>query len=280
MRSQMRAATPRSWVTNSSAALALAARAWRAGRARGLDGHVERRRRLVGDDRGAGRARAPSRSSRAGAGRRRARADRQRAFTSGSGMPVSASSSSTRSSLGAAGGLRDLRADAHRRVERRHRVLEDRRRGQLPRRRAAVVLGGGDHVLAGEPDGAADDRRAAAAAAARGRSGRARSCPSPTRRRARGSRRARSTRLGAAQRMDVAAGGRERHVQVLDLEDRRASRLIDAHAGGTNAGHARRPRANACEHLGAADEAVALQVGHRRQRGVVRGAARSRRRSR
>ena len=73
------ATTPRSWVTNSTAA------PWRCCRSLdqlqhlALHGDVERRGRLVGDDQARHRRRTPSRSARAGACRRRSRADRGRA---------------------------------------------------------------------------------------------------------------------------------------------------------------------------------------------------------
>ena len=53
-----------------------------------LDGDVERRRRLVGDQDAPGRGRAPSRSSRAAASRRRARAGSCRAGSAGFGIPT------------------------------------------------------------------------------------------------------------------------------------------------------------------------------------------------
>ena len=62
-----------------------------------LDGHVQRRRRLVGDQQLAARWPAPSRSSRAGACRPRTRAGSCRARCAASGMPTSSSISTARS---------------------------------------------------------------------------------------------------------------------------------------------------------------------------------------
>ncbi len=60
-----------------------------------LDRHVERGRRLVGDEQRRGRSRSPSRSSPAGASRRSTRAGTGRRAASGSGCPTMSSSSIT-----------------------------------------------------------------------------------------------------------------------------------------------------------------------------------------
>ena len=93
----MSATTPRSWVTRITAAPVSS----RSSRMRcedlRLDRHVERRRRLVGDQHATGRTTAPSRSSRAGACRPRTRAGRCRTRSRARGIPTRSSSSTARS---------------------------------------------------------------------------------------------------------------------------------------------------------------------------------------
>ena len=76
MRSEICAATPRSWVMNNDAAADFVAQPAQQREHLRLDGDVERGRRLVGDDQRRGCRRSPSRSSRAAAARRTARAGR------------------------------------------------------------------------------------------------------------------------------------------------------------------------------------------------------------
>ena len=98
-------------------------------------GHVERRRRLVGDQELRVAARAPSRSSRAGACRRTAGADSRRAAARRRGCRRARASRSPgcerppsgRRSWWSAHRLGDLVADREDRVERGHRLLEDHR---------------------------------------------------------------------------------------------------------------------------------------------------------
>ena len=109
-----------------------------------LDRHVERGRRLVGDEQRRGRSRSTSRSSPAGASRRSTRAGTGRRAALGFGMPTMSSSSiaRARSVLVAhrpwwtADRLGDLVADRVHGVQRGERVLEDhrdlRRRGASP----------------------------------------------------------------------------------------------------------------------------------------------------
>ena len=99
-----------------------------------LHGHVERGRRLVGDQQRRGGTTAPSRSSRAGACRRRAGADSASAPARASGMRTcssmrSASARAARAVLALVqpDRLADLVADREHRVERGHRLLEDHR---------------------------------------------------------------------------------------------------------------------------------------------------------
>ena len=97
-----------------------------------LDGDVERRGRLVGDEQLGIARQAPWRSSRAGACRRRAGADSRRRRLCGSGIETSSSMSPgllprlfLRHLAMDADGLGHLRADLEDRIERRHRLLED-----------------------------------------------------------------------------------------------------------------------------------------------------------
>ena len=100
-----------------------------------LDGDVERRGRLVGDQQLRLGRRAPWRSSRAGACRRRAGADSRRAARRGirdarpgrAARPRAAAPRRGRQSRVQPQRLGDLLADVQHRVERRHRLLEDHR---------------------------------------------------------------------------------------------------------------------------------------------------------
>ena len=99
-----------------------------------LHRHVERRRRLVGDQQLAAGRRARSRSRSAGASRPRTGAGTRAARRAGSGMRTSSSSSTARcSALAPAEAevapdvLGELPADRQHRMERRHRILEDHR---------------------------------------------------------------------------------------------------------------------------------------------------------
>ena len=164
-----------------------------------LDGHVERRRRLVGDQQLRDRWRAPWRSSRAGACRRRTRAGRSRRAGAARGCRRGPSISTARSHACALDTSRCARtasticvADLVERVQRRQRVLEDHR-DVVAADLAQLVVGRAQQVLAVEQH-LAGDARVARAREAHHRQRRHATCPSPTRRRCRASRRARPCR--------------------------------------------------------------------------------------
>ena len=129
------ATTPRSCVTSSTRHAALLAQPQEQVEDLRLDGHVERRRRLVGDQQLRLARRAPSRSSRAGACRRRTRAGRCRRARPARGMPTSleqprsarASRLALVTPLVRAGSARRSGRRPVDRVQRAHRVLEDHR---------------------------------------------------------------------------------------------------------------------------------------------------------
>ena len=154
---------------------------------RRLDRDVERRHRLVGDQHARARARARARSRRAAAGRPRTDADGRRARAAR--RPTSSSSSRQRASIRAFGTIPCARSNSD------ERLL------------APSSAGSATSTDPGTPSGSAGARRARGCASAprprsgsrlrsarRGRrcSGRASTCRSPTRRRARASRPARA----------------------------------------------------------------------------------------
>ena len=95
-RSATPATTPRSWVISMIDELRAVLDALEHLEHLGLDRHVERGRRLVGDEQRRARWRSPSRSSPAAACRRRTRAGTGRPAALGFGMPTMSSSSITR----------------------------------------------------------------------------------------------------------------------------------------------------------------------------------------
>ena len=123
--------------------IAIPRRCWRSCQQRQdlrLDGHVERGRRLVGDQHLRARWTAPSRSSRAGACRPRTRAGTGPRAAADRGSPTSSSSSIgavPRRRLGdvpmGLDRLDQLRSDLVERMQRRQRVLEDHRDRRPPR---------------------------------------------------------------------------------------------------------------------------------------------------
>jgi hypothetical protein len=128
--------------------------------------------------------------------------------------------------LCAAGGLGDLGADPHRRVQRSHRILEDGC-DVAAAARPALLFGCAQHVLATEQDAAAHQRQRLARQQAERREAenalaRARLADEPDYL-TRGDRQRR-----AAQCVDVPARGGKGHVQVGGLERVRGCR--DAHA--------------------------------------------------
>jgi hypothetical protein len=130
--------------------------------------------------------------------------------------------------LGAAGGLGDLAPDAHRRVERGHRVLEHRAEVQ-PADVPALRLLAVEHVAAADPHAApdvrpgleqAEHRQAQHALAGAGLAHQAEDLALA------------DLERDPAQRVDVAAAAAERHVQVLDGGDRgRGCRGVRHHLG-------------------------------------------------
>ena len=180
-------------------------------------------------------------------------------------MPVSASSCATRASSAppaASATCRPTRIVGFSEVIGSWKIAPR----SLPRRRAADVLGGRDHVLLGEEDRARDDGPRVGGQQAEG--GEAEHALARARLADEADDLAgRDRQPGAAQRVDVAAGDLERHVQVLDVEDRGD----EAHRAAASCGsRAARPRPSAASTASDVDEAVALQVGHRLQRVVVR----------
>ncbi len=112
--------------------------------------------------------------------------------------------------------LGDLLADAHHRVERRHRLLEDHADAVAaqPRRASAA-----ESACAVEHDLAAGDA-ARGRGAVRGSRAASCSCRSPTRRRGRARRRAATSRRDAVDGLDDAARRRDLDAQVAHREDR------------------------------------------------------------
>ena len=155
-----------------------------------LHHHVERGRRLVGEQQLRARRRAPSRSPPAAASRRRTRAGSSspappRSRPARAARPPGARACVTARDPVQLHRLDELLADPLHRVERVHRALEDHR-DVAPAVRRHRPLAEREHVLAVEQD-AARDRTPSAAAGPSGR-GSSSSCRSPTRRRARGAR--------------------------------------------------------------------------------------------
>ncbi len=113
--------------------------------------------------------------------------------------------------------LADLAADRERRVERRHRLLEDERDLAAADLRAGADADSGEQVLAAEHRRCPSRSPSGAAAGAATSS--SRSCRSPTRRRCRAPRAARArTRL--VDRLGRAVVGLEADGEVPDLEQR------------------------------------------------------------
>ena len=151
-RSHMLAITARSCVMKSSAAPS-SATSWRSSSSIcGLHRHVERGRRLVGDQDGGIAGRAPLRAARAAADRLRAGGDTRRASR---GDPAARTRAEqllragerllARRAAVQAHDLRHLLADPHQRIEGRHRLLEHHRDpvaaqvGELPLRQREEV---------------------------------------------------------------------------------------------------------------------------------------------
>ena len=120
----------------------------------------------------------------------------------GSGTPTASSSRCASSAVPATSAT--WRADAHRRVQRGHRVLEHRAEMARAAAGAAPRRDAGHHVEPGDDRAAADARRRDRRRAARAGTARARSCPSPTRR---PGRRSRPGRCRARRRAAPAAPG-------------------------------------------------------------------------
>ena len=153
-----------------------------------LDGDVERRRRLVGQQHAAAGRRAPWRSSRAGACRRRTGADSRACGLAADGIRTSRAAAAPRLRASARAGrdgsqrLGDLLADRHGRVERRHRLLEDHGDARCRGSRSSASSDSLTRSWPVEAD--ARRRRCAPGAAAAGAASTApsRSCRCPTRR--------------------------------------------------------------------------------------------------
>ena len=161
-----------------------------------LDGDVERRGRLVGDQHLRIAGRAPWRSSRAGACRRRAGADIRRAGAWHRRCAPGRASRAARSRAArhdtpemAHDVLGDLRADGQHRVEAGHRLLEDHR-DAMAAQALHRLFAERRQLLALEADRARGDAAGLAAGSGAGWTAPSPTCRSPIRRRCRASRRA------------------------------------------------------------------------------------------
>ena len=201
-RSQSSATSPRSCVIRIVAACVSRLRGLEHLEDLRLDRHVERGRRLVGDQHASGCSPSPSRSSPAGACRPRTRAGTGRSAARGSGRRrgrAARSSASRAASSFMLGIVRrerlvDLVADREHRVQRRHRVLEDHRdlaAAELAELAASASSSGLLPLYSASP---LDDPARRHGNQAEDRRAWRRSCRSPTRRRCRASRRDRRRR--------------------------------------------------------------------------------------